>query len=226
MPYEDFLTYVEYDPNSHITVAEHHIDHLAFRNEDAYVYKDKGANYFGDFLHFVDIKANFNWGLGIVWSLQNDIDDAYGLHLASKTFICVNVYNWSAPAEPTISLREGYGGVQYVDSWPSAVGSTWYYLVIQKIGTALTCKIYSDSARTVLLKTLSLTLQADHKFRYIFGCNTWNSGHNYAIDCDIENLDLSAVIVTPKKRILRLFPTIGIALEDINISKGDRVIVL
>jgi len=72
-----------------------------------------------------------------------------------------------------------------------------------KSGTSLTVYIYSDSARTNLLATLSLTLHGDWSFRYIFACSTYNSGGSYYGDCDIENLDLQeAAVGIASKRLL------------------------
>lgn len=222
MPYEDFLAYVEHDPNSHIEVAKHHIDHLVYADEDAYVYKDMGVDYFGDFTHLVDVKSSFGDVSGFVWLLSNDIDDVKGLKDANKTAIGIYAVGLYGIIN-FLTLYETYGGNDYQDVWEGAMSDTWLYLKIEKSGTNLTCKIYSDAARTNLLKTLSLTLHADHKFRYVFGCNTWHSNEIGSNDNDIENL--RGVVVPPKNRILKL-GTFGIALEDINISKGDRVILI
>jgi hypothetical protein len=59
-----------------------------------------------------------------------------------------------------------------------------------KSGTSLTCYIYSDSARTNLVATLSLTLHGDYNFEYIYASQSENTGNTYHGDTDIENLDL------------------------------------
>ena len=191
--YEDFTTYEEEDPNSHINVTAHHIDHLAYSDEAAYVYKDRGVDHFGDFIHLIDVKSGFEEeeSESFMWMLSNDIDDAHGLLVALKTSIGVNFKQvWG---DNTVCLHESYGGNRYYTTSFNGEVDTWYYLAIQKSGTSLTLKIYSDSERTNLLTTLSLTLQADHKFRYIFPCNTVNTDQAIFMNNDIANLDLDEI---------------------------------
>ncbi len=189
---EDFTTYTELDPNNHITIfGTNHVDATITRNEDAYLYKDKGAGYFEDFEHKVDFKvastSTVNSVAGI-WAVTNDVNDVTGLRLAGKTVIVVKFHHNDATHQ-AIHLQELYGGTEYTTCSIQPY-NTWYYLTIKKIGTALTCKIYSDSARTNILATLSLTLHGNWNFRYIFGAISDNTGNAYQTDVDIENLNL------------------------------------
>jgi len=191
--YEDFTTYTEVDTaNDRIQRNATHVDHAATRNEDTYLYKDYGVNHFTDFEHLVDIRSDFASasGIGVVWMLSNELDDWHGLYDADKTILSVRF--WAGT--PSICLEEAYAGVGYADTY-TCLADTWYYLTINKSGTNFTCKIYSDSARTNLLDTLSLTLQADHSLRYIHACNVRNnSASAYLINVDIGNLDLQEAI--------------------------------
>ena len=193
MAIEDYTTYTEVDPNSHIgLVGTNHIDFNAYANEDAYCYKDKGAAHFTDFEHKVDVRpisASADYCYGCNWLLSNALDDYHGLRTAGQTCVVVRTGHWTV-AYPQLYLSEYYGSTEYNAGPFNAAYNTWYYLTIKKLGTALTCKIYSDSARTTLLNTLSLTLQADHSFRYIFAANTQNEAVARNFDLDIENLDL------------------------------------
>jgi len=196
--YEDFTVYTEVDPNSHIAKTANHVDFQDHRTEDAYLYKDKGAGHFTDFTHKINIKSVSGalWHQAHVWLLSNDIDDAKGLLNTGKTAITVDIYK-AGSGVVYLTLEEFYTTGEYGNSWSPMSENVWYYLTIQKSGTALTCKVYSDSARTNLLTTLSLTLKANHNFRYVFVCNTWNSnsaGCNG--DEDVENLDLQEVSIT------------------------------
>lgn len=194
MVYEDFTTYTEVDPNSNIgLVGTNHIDHYNTRTEDAYLYKDKGAGYFTDFEHLVDARSDFfqTYSYGLFWVLSNVVDDFAAIHSTGGyglPAIAVFFYNAGGGIWHIRLLETDGNGNWWYDSY-SCSPNTWYYLTIEKTGTALTCKIYSDSARTTLLDTLSLTLQADHDFRYVFGCDTYHSGSG-AMNVDIENLDL------------------------------------
>jgi len=200
MASEDFDNYTEVDPtgagksSGHIQWGDpddNHIDFTPACNEDAYLYLDKGANHFGDFTHLVTVQLNSvsdNFGRGIVYSLTVDtVDDWYGLISNNKTAIGIRLRRES-PVSYRLYLEEIYNGTFYADSYVISL-STPYYLTIDKAGTALTCKIYSDAARTNLLDTLQLNLHADHKFRYVMPCNTYHSG-TQTCDIDIDDLDL------------------------------------
>ena len=217
----DYSTFTEVDPNSHLAlVGTNHLDFDAYYNEDCYLYKDYGVGYFGDFTHKVDVRlvADTAYQNGFSWVLANDIDDWFGLDVNSKTAIGINFVENAAPVE--LVLHEIYGGTGYTDAFIPTVG-TWYYLTITKSGTSLTCKIYSDSARTNLVDTLSLILHLDHKFRYLFGCNSYNSGNVNQEVCtlDIENLFISpfyTTIARVKKRVKHL----SSSLTDIDINEN------
>jgi hypothetical protein len=192
MTYEDFTTYTEVDPNSHITVSANSITHVSYRNEDAYVYKDKGVNHFTDFTHLVDVKTNASVtnSDGVVWMITDDINDWYGLYTAHKPFISV-MWIIDSSKIPTIWLRQYDGTTIHNDQSVNLSANTWYYLKIVKSGTSITCYIYSDSARTTLVDTLTVTMNADDSFRYIFACDTSNTGTSGIYQTqNIDNLDL------------------------------------
>lgn len=54
--YEDFTDYTEVDPNEHIEKTANHVDFQCYRNEDAYLYKDKDIDHFNDFEHKVQFR--------------------------------------------------------------------------------------------------------------------------------------------------------------------------
>jgi hypothetical protein len=196
---EDFTTYTEVDPNNHIgLVGTNHIDFDAYEDEDAYLYKDKGVDHFGsNWEHTIDVKpvSTGNYGLAGFHMVSNDVDDVHGLTVAGKTFLFI--YIGGGTNTPRIYLTECYLGTWYEAYYITTQGA-WRYLTITKTGTALTCKIYSDSARTTLLTTLSLALHADHKFRYIFAAYTYNAPSAVHNDIDIENLDLQEAAYIPR----------------------------
>ena len=196
MPLEDFTTYTEVDPNSHLDKTANHVDHKGYRNEDCYLYKDKGANHFGDFTHLIDLKpvghGTTSAGLSTIWMLSVDtVDDIYGIKTAGKTAIAVCCQGYSTAST---YLWEMYGSSAYNSAVLSLTYGTQYYLKIVKSGTTLTLYIYTDSARTTQItgSPVSLTLHADHLCRYVFAGNTYNDGTdtNKWVDVDIDNLDL------------------------------------
>lgn len=197
---EDFTDFTVVDvPEDRIQVTEDHVDHEAGNDETTYCYRDKGAGYFGsNWEHLVDIRSDTT--LDAVSSYQSvvymcaDVAKDWGIQAGSimdDGDNCVDIRLYRG-----ILLEEVDGGTEYNDCssfYPQA--TTWYYLRIKKVGTALTCKIYDTAASRDaetsdehLLDTLSLTLHEDYTFRYIFGCSTVNTGGERWFNTDIENL--------------------------------------
>mgnify|MGYP000704591312 CR=1 FL=1 len=188
--FEDYLyqfsniKYVETDPNDRITISRWQIDFDSLsRSESAYVYKDKGIDYFEDFTHRLALKITSasGWGIMYPWGLANDIGDFKTLEGNGETVIAFQAVHDPDNNQINLYLREDYGSNYYLSS--KFVGSLnkWYYIKITKDGTNLEAKIYDDDIRSNLLATLSLTLHADHKFRYLYVISTHNTGSGETI---------------------------------------------
>jgi len=187
---EDFTTYTEVDPNSHISKTAYHVDFQDNRNETAYLYKDYGAGNFADFTHLLDIKNAAEAGSrqGQCYVLANDIGEGRWMWTSGKT--AMGLYIWDNASNRRLFLFEWYNGAEYDSSNFNAVVDAWYYLKVVKSGASLNCYVYSDSARTNLLATLSLNLQGSWTFRYIYAAQTWNSGNGYQGRMYTDNLFL------------------------------------
>ena len=218
----DYLSFVEEDPNTHLAVASQHLTFEAYLNEDCYLYKDFGVNFFGDFEHKVDIKGTGvdAYEMGYFYLLANAIDDAKGLNDANETFIAVRLKGALLDVQ-YIELVEGYSGTVYYDQYSFTEG-TDYYCTIVKTGTGLSCKIYSDSDRTNLLHTLQLTLHADHEFRYLYGCNSENSGGGSGYHCtlDIYNLTLKTYVYSTPTLVRKRVKDLSTDLVDADIEQN------
>ena len=191
--YEDFTTFTEVDVGAdRIQKTANHIDHNAFRNEDTYLYKDYGVAHFGDFTHKIKAKmvaGSAAGSLGVVWALANDLDDIYGLFQGGKTSISGELYHDSG--NQYVYMREMYDTHQYTDlSVNLGSVNVWKYIKFVKSGTAFNIYIYSNSDYTGLLDTLTRTLHGNWSFKYLYACNTLNTGDNINVDNDIENFDL------------------------------------
>jgi len=187
MTYEDFTTYTEVDPNNHITIGPAtHVEAKTYQNETAYLYKDKGANHFADFTHYVDVQFLDESGLGWTypWALMNTIENIKACKDNHHNAIYLRLYGYTY-----LELMESYNGTEYYQYCYIDM-NTWYYLTIQKNGTSLTCKIYTDSARTNLLTTLSLTLHNNDNYEFVFVANTYNQGSASWGRSYTDNLDL------------------------------------
>ena len=183
MAVENFLTYPEVDPNSRITVTSSRVTWASLdRNETAYVASDKGTDFFdGDFVHLLTASMTSNSGSSTVygWALTNTLDSLYAIDAASGDYLGLNYYGYSATRQ--LVLAECDGGAVYASNAYSITLTTVYYVKIvrdEAVGTygTLYCYIYSDSARTTLLATLTLTLHTSKKdFRYVHAVNSWDS---------------------------------------------------
>lgn len=176
MSLEDFTTYTEHDPGNHITLTAHSITHAHYRNRTEYVVKDFGAGHFGDFEHLITVNfaSGENWAYSYVWVLANSDNDVYPLELLGEKFLCV-LGNWYGGTLQYLRIRYFDGSV-WADDYFDAAPNTTYYLTLTRAGTTLTCKVYSDSGRTNLVDTLTLTVTSD-AFRYMIPCSTYNSGN-------------------------------------------------
>ena len=195
MTYGDFRTFTETDPNGHISiVSAREIDVSGLtRNEDAYVYKDYGTDHFKDsFTHYVDAKPitdSGTGGVGVFYELANIIDD--------DDYITNNaplIHLWFNPTTTPdyyiqLKTRDG-GGTISSDAYKNYTAGQIYYFTIKRSSSQVVVDIYSDSARTNLVDTLTAPMDTT-SFRYLYAVNSYNSGNDYAIDYDVYNIDLT-----------------------------------
>jgi len=207
MAKEDFTTYTEVDPNSRITVTADRSEWAGLdKNEDAYVYDDKGVNHFdGDFEHLLTIYADTGVeGAHVVpWALGNVIDSWIPMH--DDRCLSISIFYPSTDA-PRLDLDEWVGGVRQARDSVNINIDTPYYLTIKRdenVGTygTLYCYIYSDAARTNLVTTLSIALSEKADYRYIYVTQSANNNTTpYTQSGYSEDLDLQEVVVYPRSR--------------------------
>jgi len=204
---EDYTSYTEVDVNDHITYeGTNHINYRPLESEDCYAYFDYGINYFTDFIHHVDGMAEDSTAghnmLGIPWCVANDLDDALGLYTNQKTHIVLGIQRKSTETHMVqIFVRERHGAVANLDNTGWVLEEdTWYFLKIEKNGTSLICDIYSTAGLRDAgegsdgdVDILSITLEADHNFRYIYSANNYHAVGSEYWEGEFENLDLLPV---------------------------------
>jgi len=158
------------------------------RNEDAYIYKDYTADYFTDFTHYFQAKWSQDSATCRVgtWGVSQVVDELVGL--------------WGGFEKAVFSLFEGTTTVWFQESenrgndrYEALSESTDYYFTVTKTGTTVQLKVYDDAARTNLLDTMTVVLGTDRAYRYVFGCNTWNSSSAAAGDGEVTRLDLDGL---------------------------------
>lgn len=203
MPLQDYTTYIEVDPNNRITVATNKIDWAGLdRTDDAHVYKDLGVAFFnGDFVHdfHFQVDARQAGTLMNVWALDNEIgsfidvgiDDSFSVALSfPSTNFDINLLEYDVSTQYSDFFRVAYfNGINY-------------YLTMERdesIGTfgTLFCFVYSDSARTVLVDTMSIALHGSKKdWQYIYGVQAWNTTTSLTSTGFVEDLDLNLAVNT------------------------------
>jgi len=226
--YEDFTTYSEYDPFSRITKNSSRITATQFkRSEYGYVASDKGVGHFnGDFIHLFDMENTARYSTNAkysCWALANELLNSEYAFDSSGTAECLLL--WTGYYPMRFQLRNWVNGnlESYADISGSYSYGTPYYVKITRSGTTVKVEIYSDVERTNLVGDGSLAQNFVYSYQYIYGIlgsqysgSSWLSGY-------IENLSLEKPPV-PKKLVLKLGATVGIALEDI--SKKETVIIM
>lgn len=187
MATEDFTTYTEVDPNSHISkTADRVTGSNVTVNEACYVYADKGAAHFGDFEHLITIQLTSadNGALFGCWSITNGSHTLIDMDTGSDGIACQINPN---PAT-AIHFRDWTNA--NIDSG-AITNNTLYYLTLKRATTTGTLKIYSDAARTNLLDTLAITTGAG-TYQYIHPLYSYENtaGGGQAYSGFSENLDL------------------------------------
>ena len=191
MATEDFTSYTEVDEDADITVTASKCDVSTMRRDAlSYVRFDYGENYFTNFESHVTVGAgaetddNANVG---VWALSNGSNTEEQMSTNGEG---IKVYWYYEAAS---------GGLQlYLTDFDSAnedlsvlAASTPYYLIIRRIGTLVTCEIYSDAVHETLVDTLTVTGTA-LAYRYIYGVVSRQSDSSPAasLSAYCENLEL------------------------------------
>lgn len=207
MANEDFTTYTETDPNSHISKTSSKVTWTGLSNdEDAYVYKDKDVDHFnGDFVHQFEIEFSGVSGtpIGVHWAVANLVNDREAIRLGGNMI----GFSWEYTA------AHGYGfhlfcldgeivGYDW-DGWDAESPSTKYYITIQHDWDGgvnstgrTTAWIRTGSQSGVLQATLIVDRGEDAAatFRYIYACQSCDKEMSTGINGFTENLNLSASV--------------------------------
>jgi len=206
--YDNFTGILSSDPHLATAVS-------LTRNEDAYVYNDFGVDHFNGFdINFTMNQTGGTAGIVAVMVLANSIDDAYNLPSPA-----VNVIMHESGGDRNIWLNRGPQTAfdKYIGS-----ANTDYYCTLSRTADSdtITLKIYSDSDRTNLLDTLSVSgFGTSTKYRYLYAMDSWNTGSvsalsGYSKDISIDGGSLEDLTtyteVDPNSRI---DVSIGYALD-------------
>ena len=152
------------------------------RDEDYYVTKDLGADYIGNFTHWVDVNVTvltddgdslmIPWGVGDAVDDFKDIDDASG-----DAFFIVCAHDTAVTYQININNVDGgtlTGGTAVTGISVAAAS----YLSITRASTTATLQIYSTAAKRVTggngdVGKITLTV-VDTAFRYAYTLGSYN----------------------------------------------------
>lgn len=206
---EDFTTYTEVDPNARYAVAAQAITvTLVQRNEDAWIYADKGAGHFGmDFSHTLKIRrvTGGTWGHCSLWGVSDVIEDYLYWYTNHSDAANLHLYHLTDLWLREHSARDNDLG--------AVVADTDYWITVTRSGVdgvTLQAFIYDDAERTSLVDTLSVAMPASQTYRYVFTANTWNSGAPNATSCTIADLDLHEFSFSPANALIPMHAALAL----------------
>ncbi|MHC4636082.1 MAG: hypothetical protein ACYTBP_01610 [Planctomycetota bacterium] len=202
MVFEDLSTYMlndvgeffDVNPDTKVTWTD------LPRNQDAFLYSDKGVNHFaGDFTHQIETQFS-SWGVGAygmchAWMLANAttgpkaIIDAAGDMLAFRHIRETSSYDF------IIGIWESGVNVDY-DRWSGVSAGVVYYVTIVRNETAgtLTAYIRTGSHSGPLQDTLVASIGVDNNFRYIYPAVSFNSDNTVEASGFCRNINLGVSI--------------------------------
>lgn len=201
MSIEDFTTYTEVDPNTKLTVTSNKASGVNVdKDENVYLYYDKGVDIYNKI--DIDFEAYIDSGSlgGAIAGMGMSVTAISTTQNFGNSDISVLQRETGAGAH-RIALRRGNNIAN--DEFTTGAADTLYYctLLRTKDSNTVTLKIYSDSNRTSLLDTLSVSgFGTSTKYRYLYGFVNKNepaSGDDF--DGYIQNMeDFSNPYVTSK----------------------------
>ncbi len=192
-PLEDFTAYTKVDPDGAVTRTENAVsfEDLETRDSTTYVYDDKGEGFFGsEFEHLFDFKlTGFDWGVGHAahlwtWMVTNDVADGSALGGEEGIGLYRWDYRWRI-AHLKTGAADGSDALWALD--------TRYYVTVCRDGNTAIAYAYSDSGRTDLIDSVSVTVDGSDAYRYLFALNTLDDGHSdRKASGDVRHLDIQA----------------------------------
>ena len=199
MSYEDLTTFTEVDSEGHYTQTTFKSTGTNLNNNSTgYVYKDYGVGHFTDFEHLIDtnhVSSTYSSSGGCVAGIYCVTNNPTEHENCTNGLGLFHYKSIIAPNNQYLYIKDYNNSNQ--DSYTNVSMGTTYYLTIERDDTTGTCKIYSDSDRTTLLDTLSITCETT-TYRYLMcGFARGRSvNYNHNMEVYAENFDLQETPVT------------------------------
>jgi len=198
--------YTELDAGGHIAVAANALTMTALpQNVDAWVYKDFGAAFFGDFEHTMWTEAtNFSLlsTVGAFWAVSNVVDDLRFWQVNnSEALDCL----WWCSAGPTYCIYLTNRETPVNDYVAPLALAEDYFLKFVRSGASLTAAIYPTEQdridNTNRIDLLTVAVNAARTYRHVFPAVSYNNASGRNATYVSADLDLGLGIVPFRRRI-------------------------
>jgi len=180
-PTENFTTYTEVDPGNYLSVTSQSVTATNLpRSAFSYAYKDFGAAHFGDF------NLQFEW-------------QASAMQPGSACYILILANNIGASTEmsaTTLAICENYFSGIYEftcgdgrvseKAWETTAPFAMYYFDLTRTGSVATLSIFTSSAYTNPVTTLTCTI--GDKFQYLYATQSAGQTGTVTVSGKIQNL--------------------------------------
>jgi len=191
---EDFTTFTQVEEIDDIQTTATHVDFIDRRNRTTYLYKDYTADYFTDFIHWIDItrQTHGDSAWNAVWMLSNALKGENAMRAANDAYIAITI----GGSQPSTSITEHDAtGTFYSGTSKTMTLTTKYYYRIEKMATAFYLDIFSTAALRAAGGRVdgdwhsdSQTLQADYSMRYQYVGQTHDDNTAPVGSADMDNL--------------------------------------
>jgi len=193
MALEIFGLYTEVDPNSHIGVLANRATAIGINNggDNCYLYTDKGAGYFGDFV--VNFQFLISAAADYAYMILCGFSDTIGVESAWANGIYLAHKGGGVAGQSWVQWHGVIAGVGYGLTCTHRLPAlnTLYYATATRIGMSFKWDVYLDAARTNLLFTESVPLLANLVARYLYALASIGAAAGYATSGYIENIELN-----------------------------------
>lgn len=200
---EDLTGYTEVDPAGYISKTSSRVT-LAYllSSVDAYLYHNFGVNYFDkiDLQFDGRVSSSTAYDGECYVGFANNVNDSAGW----SQYISVDFRRNNSTGKYGVTLVTS--GMGY-DGYEISANTTYYFTLSRSAGSnTVTLKIYSDSARTALLDTLSADgVGTSTKFQYFYPAASVNTGDSSdAFYGYFENFVLNSIAITGGAQIIGL----------------------
>lgn len=187
---ENFYAYTEVDPNGKLTVNGLKVTaEGADRDENVYLYNDKGVN------HFDALDIDFE-----IYQAATSLGDSRGGMAVSNTVATTAGF---AATDISVHARKDGAGTYWltlirgadvaVDSYAATADTLYYCTLSRQAGNdSVNVLIYSDADRETLLDTLTVAGYGATKWRYLYGfVNNNNAVGAKDFDGYVQNINLN-----------------------------------